>query len=106
MGAPMPPMGSPPGPNMGSRPDVGIARGRGPTIREIPEQNSKRPEMRGPSGDVNSLLAGLKTKNINISRDKDSTVSVSELKEMNMSIDGPKKSRRKKSERNTVSLQL
>ena len=63
--------------------------------------------MKGPSGDVNSLLAGLKTKNVNIKqKDYSSTVSISELKEMNLGISQPKKSRRKKSERNTVSLQL
>ena len=103
--SPMPPMGSPPGPNIASRPDVNIARG-GPTFSEIPPNKPKRPEMRGPSGDVNSLLAGLKTKNINIGKDNSSTVSASELKNMKETLDVPKKSRRKKSERNTVSLQL
>ena len=105
-GAPMggrggaPPMPVPPrvASNMPrSRPDVNVARGN----------PVKRPEMKGPSGDVNSLLAGLKTKNVNIKqKDSSSTVSISELKEMNLGIDQPKKSRRKKSERNTVSLQL
>ena len=105
--APVPPMGSPPGPNMNSRPDVNYARGEQP--REIRRENrpSRRPEMKGPSGDVNSLLAGLKTKSININNDKSSTVSASELKEMKADIDNmPKKSKRKKSERNTISLQL
>ena len=109
---PVPPRGAPAGmsPNMSNRPDVNIARGNsGPTIKEIrpKPQRSRRPEMKGPSGDINSLLAGLKTKNINMSNEKPgSTVSVSELKEMNMSMNQPQKSRRKKSERNTVSLQL
>jgi hypothetical protein len=105
---PMPPMGSPPGPNTASRPDVNMARGNsGPTFSEVPRRRSQRPEMKGPSGDVNSLLAGLKTKNINISKDNSSTVSASELKSMSADLDNmPKKSRRKKSERNTVSLQL
>jgi len=103
---PMPPRGAPAGVshNMGSRPDINIARGE-PNI-QVHQMKTKRPEMKGPSGDVNSLLAGLKTKNININKDTSSTVSISELKEMNMSINQPKKSRRKKSERNTVSLQL
>ncbi len=100
-GAPVPPRGSPPGPNINSRPDVSYARND--TIKV--EQRPKRREMKGPSGDVNSLLSGLKTKNINITRDRDSTVSVGELKEMS-SLMEPKKSRRKKSERNTISLQL
>ena len=98
---PVPPRMAPP-----SRPDFSYARGE-PEIREVPKQKSRRPEMKGPSGDVNSLLAGLKTKNINIKNDKSSTVSASELKEMKMDMDNmPKKSRRKKSERNTISLQL
>ena len=98
---PVPPRMPPP-----SRPDFNYARGE-PEIREVPKQKSRRPEMKGPSGDVNSLLAGLKTKNINIKNDKSSTVSASELKEMKMDMDNmPKKSRRKKSERNTISLQL
>ena len=82
-----------------SRPDISFARGD-----NIPRQ--KRPEMRGPSGNVNSLLAGLKTKNINIKKDSSSTVSVSELKEMANGLERPKKSKRKKSERNTISLNL
>ena len=82
-GPQMPPMGSPPGPNVASRPDVNMARGRGgPTFSEIPSNKPRRPEMKGPSGDVNSLLAGLKTKNINIGKDNSSTVSVGELKNM------------------------
>jgi hypothetical protein len=83
------------------RPDVSFARGESKRVK-IP----KRPEMRGPSGDVNSLLAGLKTKNINIKKDSSSTVSVSEVKEMKRDLEMPKKSRRKKSERNTISLNL
>jgi len=70
-------------------------------------------EMRGPSsggGDLRDILAGLKTKKINIKENKSpgSTISVSELDEMNKSdMKRPKKSRRKpKSERNTVSLNL
>ena len=106
-GAPVPPMGSPPGPNFNSRPDVNYARGEQPREIRRETRGSKRPEMRGPSGDVNSLLAGLKTKNISINNDKSSTVSASELKEMKSDIDNmPKKSKRKKSERNTISLQL
>ena len=78
-----------------SRPDISFARG-----------SQKRPEMKGPSGDVNSLLSGLKTKSINIKKDGSSTVSVSELKEMKKDLERPKKSRRKNSERNTISLNL
>jgi hypothetical protein len=80
-----------------SRPDISFARG------ELPQ---RRPEMKGPSGDVNSLLAGLKTKSINIKKDSSSTVSVSELKEMTRDLERPKKSKRKKSEKNSISLNL
>ena len=98
----MPPMGAPPGPNNASRPDVNMARGRGgPTFSEITSNKPRRPEMKGPSGDVNSLLAGLKTKNINIGKDSSSTVSIGELKNMKDSLDAPKKSRRKKKKSRT-----
>ena len=82
-----------------SRPDISFARGNKPS-------SQRRPEMKGPSGDVNSLLAGLKTKSINIKKDSSSTVSVAELKEMTKDLERPKKSKRKKSERNTISLNL
>ena len=73
--------------------------------------NEKRREMRGPkSGDLRDILAGLKTKQINIKESKSpgSTISVSELDEMKKdNLKRPTKSRRKpKSERNTVSLNL
>ena len=90
---PVPPRQAPP-----SRPDISFARGN--------NQPQKRPEMKGPSGDVNSLLAGLKTKSINIKKDSSSTVSAAELKEMTKDLERPKKSKRKKSERNTISLNL
>ena len=89
----VPQMQVPPRPQ--SRPDISFARG-----------SQKRPEMKGPSGDVNSLLSGLKTKSINIKKDSSSTVSVSELKEMTKDLERPKKSRRKNSERNSISLNL
>jgi hypothetical protein len=76
-----------------------------------------RPEMKGPS-DINDILSGLKTKSINIeqpelkitevdNKDKGSTISISELTEMNTEMNKPNKSkRRQKSERNTVNLDL
>jgi len=124
-----PPMGGPPGPSprmkrspprMNSRPDVSMARGNNRAEFNDAENmesnfasvNEKRREMRGPKngGDLRDILAGLKTKKINIKENKSpgSTISVSELDEMNKSdMNRPKKSRRKpKSERNTVSLNL
>jgi hypothetical protein len=123
-----PPMGGPPGPSprmkrspprMNSRPDISMARGNSRAEFNDAENmesnfasvNEKRREMRGPkSGDLRDILAGLKTKQINIKENKSpgSTISVSELEEMKKDdLKRPKKSRRKpKSERNTVSLSL
>ena len=122
-------MGGPPGPSprmkrspprMNTRPDISMARGNSRaefTDAENMESNfasvnDKRKEMRGPKngGDLRDILAGLKTKTINIKENKSpgSTISVNELEEMNKSdMKRPKKSRRKpRSERNTVSLSL
>jgi len=88
---------------LSNRPDINASR-------EIPAaERSKRPEMKGPS-DVSHLLAGLKVKktNVNIQNDNDekgSTISISELKEM-QNDNVPVRSKRRKSERNTVSLDI
>ena len=58
-----------------SRPDISMARDN-----EMP-QKSKRKEMKGPSN-INDILSGIKTKKINVQKDSDSTISISELKEM------------------------
>jgi len=127
------PMGGPPGPPPQMkrsppqmkrsppqmRPDISMARGNNRAEFNDAENmesnfesvNDKRKEMRGPkSGDLRDILAGLKTKKINIKEDKSpgSTISVNELEEMNKDdMKRPTKSRRKpKSERNTVSLNL
>jgi hypothetical protein len=69
----------------------------------IPTRNSsqpaKRPDMKGPS-DIDDILSGLKPKQ---SEDATSTVSLSELKDMK---DGLSKPRRKKSEKNTINLDI
>jgi hypothetical protein len=57
----------------------------------------KRPDMKGPT-DINEILSGLKPK----SSDELSIVSLSELKEMKEGL----KSRRKKSDKHTVNLDL
>jgi hypothetical protein len=69
-----------------------------------------RPEMKGPS-DISEILSGLKTKTINIqdpgSLNNDSTISVSDLKDLQNDGNMPKKSkRRQKSDKNTVSLDI
>ena len=134
MGAPR---GSPPGPpdhmrrrpppmpaNMsGRRPDIGMARGH-PTFRDAENMEESfgsvgggnrkmsktaRPEMKGPT-DINDLLSGLKTKRVNIQKpgESKSTISVTELKEMNAAdLSAPKKSKRRpRSERNNITLNI
>jgi len=121
------PMGSPPGPpeeykrrppsmgnRRGGRPDVGMSRGNPDFVdaenmessyQEVPK--TKRPEMRGPN-DLRDILAGLKTKKINLKEEKAGSVaSVHEIQELNKTdLSKPKKSRRKKSDKNTVHLQI
>ena len=93
--------------------DSKSTRGAPPPLPQNP-----RPEMRGPS-DINNILSGLKTKNVNItssansnananqaSEDKGSTISISELKDL-QNDNMPNKTKRKpKSERNTISLDI
>jgi len=80
------------------------------------DQNKKqtqRAEMKGPS-DISDILSGLKTKTINIQEPQQqqqqqdsSTISISDLKELQSDGNMPKKSgRRKKSSSNTVSLDI
>lgn len=117
----MPPRGSPPGPPMSmreppSRPDINMARGNynpGVSVNNQFENiksksKSTRREMKGPS-DISDILAGVKTKKVNIkaTSDNKSTISVQDIKELQgKDINIPKKSKRKRSERNTVSLNL
>jgi len=75
-----------------------------------------RAEMKGPS-DISDILSGLKTKTINIqeapqqsqepSFNDSSTISISDLKELQSDGNMPKRSkRRQKSDKNTVSLDI
>jgi hypothetical protein len=77
--------------------------------------------MKGPS-DISDILSGLKTKTINIqempgssqqnqkqpvSKNDSSTISISDLKELQGDGNMPKKSKRRpKSDKNTVSLDI
>ena len=66
--------------------------------------------MKGPS-DITDILSGLKTKTINIQETQpvndSSTISISDLKDMQSQGNTPKRSgRRKKSASNTVSLDI
>jgi len=88
---------------LSNRPDINASR-------NIPSaEKSRRPEMKGPS-DISNLLSGLKVKKteVNIQKDNDdngSTISISELKEM-QNDNTPLKTKRRKSERNTISLDI
>ena len=74
-----------------------------------------RPEMKGPSfasskqTDINSLLSGLKTKQINVNEEKErneaSTISVEDLKEL-QATKMSKSKRKQKSDKNIVSLDI
>jgi hypothetical protein len=88
------------------------------------QKSQRRPDMKGP-GDISDILSGLKTKTINIAEppapapspvfqsndngfipdNNSSTISISDLKEIQGDINIPKRSkRRQKSDKNTVSL--
>ena len=124
----VPPRGSPPGPTQEmrnnpprrnkrvsmSRPDIRAARGGNPDFNDAENMDSSygsaRAEMKGP-GDLRDILAGLKTKTININEGKKegSTISLQELEEtqsIDLSSKNSKmvKSKRKKSNRNVVNL--
>ena len=122
-----PPMGRP-GNNSYSRPDLNFSKSNfvddGISLREnferpdLQDRTSKRssasrPEMKGPS-DISDILSGLKTKTINIQEpaqqaatNDSSTISISDLKEMQSEGNMPKRSgRRKKSASNTISLDI
>ena len=106
--------------NLPNRPDLMSARGeKGISITKNEgfigeEQRITRPEMKGPSvnskqADINNLLGGLKTKQINMQENKEfnqsSTISVEDLKELtNAKI--PKSKRKQKSDKNIVSLDI
>ena len=96
---------------------INIRENFGPgNINESPKEPKSqrkppRAEMKGPS-DISDILSGLKTKTINIqepSLAEDSTISISELKDLQNDGNMPKKSRRRqKSDKNlnTISLDI
>ena len=128
-----PPQGRP-GNNNNARNDLNFGRSNfvddGINIRETyssaeinaPERTKRqtRPEMKGPN-DISDILSGLKTKTINIQEppspasnmesaqnlNDSSTISISDLKDLQGDANMPKRSRRKqKSSSNTVSLDI
>ena len=125
-----PPQGRP-GNNSYARPDLNFSKSNfvddGISLREnferpdVQDRTTRRPgpprpEMKGPS-DITDILSGLKTKTINIQETQpqqqsqpindSSTISISDLKELQSEGTMPKRSgRRKKSASNTVSLDI
>ena len=116
--------------NYGNRPDLSMGRnnftddgislsenyGSTNDIERSSRKSSSRPEMKGPS-DISDILSGLKTKTINIQEARpqtsnvnindSSTISISDLKDLQSDGNLPKKSRRKqKSASNTLSLDI
>ena len=95
-----------------------------PSPSNVPEKSTRRPEMKGPS-DISDILSGLKTKTINIHDNtrqakeepvdvetasfapENSTISISDLKELQTDGNMPKKSKRRTgSNKNTISLDI
>lgn len=92
------------------RPDIQRARVEELDMDEPAlKSERKRPEMQPPT-DISGILSGIKSKNINIQKqnpdDKGSTISISELKEMQTDKLPTKSKRRPRSEKNTVSLDI
>ena len=129
-----PPNGRPGNNNYATRPDLNMGRNNfsandGINFEEQFSDKSKRPttrpEMKGP-GDISDILSGLKTKTINIqepqqqyqqqhqqqshqqnTQNDSSTISISDLKDLQNDGNLPKKSKRKqKSASNTISLDI
>jgi hypothetical protein len=106
--------------NLPNRPDLMSARNGGGISIDKNEGSTSdepritRPEMKGPTvsskqTDINNLLGGLKTKQVNMQENKEfnqaSTISVEDLRELtNAKI--PKSKRKQKSDKNIVSLDI
>jgi len=89
---------------LSNRPDLSNSR-QSYTNNNIAEK-TKRREMKGPS-DITGLLSGLKTKSINVDKEETgSTISISELKELQNEQMPTRTKRRQKSDKNTVSLDI
>jgi len=121
-----PPLANRGGNNMNVRPDISMARSSymddGISVKEVnmgipgfeqPQpsvKSSRRPDMKGPS-DISDILSGLKTKTINIAEtvapdNNSSMISLDDLKSIQSDANVPKRTRRKKSDKNTVSLDI
>ena len=89
-----------------SRPDINMARDN---VMDNSFKKSKRKEMKGPN-DINDILSGIKTKKINIQKDSDSTISISELREMKKDLMSNKSKRKQRpkstSEKSVINLNI
>lgn len=127
---PPPPIATKTTRELNTRPDMRAARGqpeKGINVmdsfakadtqppRSSRAPSTKRPEMKGPS-DINDILSRMKSKKVDFSsssssttkkikENTSSTISLKDLKEMS-NAKMPKSSRRKRSERNTISLDI
>ena len=115
-----PPVGRP-GNNNFARPDLNYSKNfeDGIHLRESADHemssrrpaSTQRPDMKGPS-DITDILSGIKTKTINIqpsvpNQNDSSTISINDLKELQSDANIPKRSgRKRKSDKNTVSLDI
>lgn len=104
------PSNKPPRPEQYSRPDLGAMFAEpgvdlNTKFSNANQSASFRPEMSGPKTNIDSILSGLKPKNVNIqeNKDNDSMISVSSLKDLNSDVP---KGRRKGSNKNIVSLDI
>jgi hypothetical protein len=99
-----------------TRPDIGFGRGGpepGINVKNNMESANKpersprtrRPEMKGPSSDIDALLSGLKPKTSSPLASKSETASTSTTKKVGLaSTNSSSKKRRAISEKNTISL--
>jgi hypothetical protein len=92
--------------------DTYASVGPQPPTRSSRGDVSQRPEMKGPS-DIGDILSGLKTKNVTVSSNKktvnvdnSSTVSIQELKEMSGTKIPSRSSKRKKTPKTSISLDI
>jgi len=112
IGGPPPPMATQTQQNTRNRPgNNSYGMDDGIKLNEMQDKTRRPPpraEMKGPS-DISDILSGLKTKTINIqeTQNDSSTISINDMKELQGGGNMPKRSgRRKKSESNTISLDI
>jgi len=116
----VPPPNTRPGNNNYARADLNMSKSNftdginlreNTTMQDKKKPNNYRAEMKGPS-DISDILSGLKTKTINIQQqgqntNDNSTISINDLKDLQSDAHMPKRSgRKKKSESNTISLDI